>query len=117
MPWSLKRYNQTGCLHFITCSCYQRRPLLGTPEGRDLFLDVLEDMRLRYFFVAVGYVMMPEHFHLLMAEPEIGNPSVVMQALKLGFACRVLNGSQKSPTSRAQNAREMGHPKGNITSG
>jgi hypothetical protein len=33
---------------------------------------------------------MPEHFHLLLSKPEKGNPSVVMQALKLGFARRVL---------------------------
>ena len=25
---------------------------------------------------------MPEHFHLLIAEPEVGNPSTVMQVLK-----------------------------------
>jgi putative transposase len=53
---------------------------------------------------------MPEHIHLLMSEPEVGTPSTVMQAVKLGFAKRVLLAQGKSPTSRAQNAREMGHP-------
>ena len=38
----------------------------------------------------LGYVVMPEHFHLLVSEPEKGDPSVVMQALKLGFARRLL---------------------------
>lgn len=33
---------------------------------------------------------MPEHVHLLFGEPERGNPSVVMQALKQGFARRQL---------------------------
>jgi REP element-mobilizing transposase RayT len=33
---------------------------------------------------------MPEHIHLLVSEPEEKNPSTVMQALKLGFARRVL---------------------------
>jgi putative transposase len=33
---------------------------------------------------------MPEHFHLLVCEPQRGTPSTVMQALKLGFARRVL---------------------------
>ena len=32
---------------------------------------------------------MPEHIHLLMSEPEKGNPSRVMPALKQGFARRV----------------------------
>jgi putative transposase len=33
---------------------------------------------------------MPEHFHLLLSAPHEGNLSSVMQALKLGFARRVL---------------------------
>ena len=37
MPWGLKRYYGAGDLHFITCSCYQRQPLLGTAQRRNLF--------------------------------------------------------------------------------
>ncbi len=33
---------------------------------------------------------MPEHFHLLITEPERGNPSTVMQVLKQRFARRLL---------------------------
>ena len=90
MPWGLHRYYGSGDLHFITCSCYHRQPLLGTAQRRDLFLKVLEHVRRRYQFVVVGYVVMPEHFHLLISEPQERTPSTVMQALKLGFARRVL---------------------------
>jgi len=38
----------------------------------------------------LGYMVMPEHFHLLISEPQECSPSTVMQALKLGFARRVL---------------------------
>jgi REP element-mobilizing transposase RayT len=31
---------------------------------------VLEQVRRRYRFVVVGYVVMPEHVHLLISEPE-----------------------------------------------
>jgi REP-associated tyrosine transposase len=91
MPWGLKRFYGSGDLHFITCSCYRRRPLLGSAWRRDLFLDVLEEARQRYSFVVVAHVVMPEHFHLLISEPEIGDPSVVIQAVKIGFARRVIN--------------------------
>ena len=47
-------------------------------------------MRRRYRFVVVGYVVMPEHVHLLLSESERGNPSKVMQAIKQGFARRLL---------------------------
>ncbi len=33
-----------------------------------------------------GYVVMPEHFHLLMTEPELGDPSVVMKVIKERFS-------------------------------
>jgi putative transposase len=90
MPKLLQRFYGAGDLHFITCSCYKRRPLLGTASRRDLSLAVLERVRRRYRFVVIGYLVMPEHFHLLISEPQRGNPSTVMQALKLGFARRVL---------------------------
>jgi REP element-mobilizing transposase RayT len=90
MPTNLHRYYGAGYSHFITTSCYQRRPLLVTPRSRDLFLEVLEQMRQRHQFVVVGYVVMPEHVHLLLSEPERGNPSLVLAALKQNFAHRLL---------------------------
>ena len=41
---------------------------------------------------------MPEHIHLLVSEPEEKNPSTVMQALKLGFARRVLAREKRNAT-------------------
>src|SRR5450755_2499174 len=60
-----KRYYGAQQLHFIHCSCYHRQPWLARPERRDLFLKVLEQVRRRYGFVVVGYVVMPDHIHLL----------------------------------------------------
>src|SRR5664279_3297099 len=64
MTKGLERWYGGHDLHFITCSCYQRRPELATCERRDLFLRVLERARQRHRFVMIGYVVMPEHFHL-----------------------------------------------------
>ena len=89
MGRNLKRYYGAGDLHFITWSCYRRQPLLGTARRGDL-LTVLEQMRKRYQFVVVGYVVMPEHIHLLISEPQKKNPSTVIRALKISFARRVL---------------------------
>jgi len=82
MPSGLHRTYGAHHLHFITCSCYRRLPFLNTAHSRDRFLSILEQTRQRYRFVVVGYVVMPEHIHLLITEPEIGNPSTVMQVLK-----------------------------------
>jgi REP-associated tyrosine transposase len=90
------RYYGTGHLHFLTCSCYHRQRWLASRSRRDLLVRVLEEVRRRYKFVVVGYVVMPEHIHLLISEPEKGDPSKVMQAVKQGFARRVLRRMRKS---------------------
>ena len=60
-----------------------RMPSLGAPQTRDLFLKILNEVRQRYDFALIGYVVMPEHIHLLISEPNVGNPSLVMKkALK-----------------------------------
>ena len=85
MRHNLKRYYGAGHLHFVTCSCYRRQPLLGTPRRRDLFLRVLEQVRKRYQRVVVGYVVMPEHIHLLISEPQQKNRS---EERRVGKECR-----------------------------
>jgi putative transposase len=90
MPAGLHRTYGAHHLHFITCSCYRRLPFLGTGRSRDCFLSILEQTRQRYRFVVVGYVVMPEHIHVLITEPEIGTPSTVMQVLKLRTAHALL---------------------------
>jgi putative transposase len=101
MPKGLRRYYGAGHLHFITTSCFQRRALLGTPRRRDLLVKILEEVRQRFHFVVVGYVVMPEHVHFLLGEPERGNPSVVMQVLKQRYA-RALLRKTKQPHSPVQ---------------
>ena len=82
MPKGLKRIYGFGHLHFITFSCYRRLPLLGSARSRHLFVQVLRKVREQYSFKLVGYVVMPEHVHLLMSEPERGTPSTVLKTLK-----------------------------------
>ncbi len=86
MTRGLVRYHQAGCFHFITFSCYHRRPFLGAPQARDLFERSLESMRIRYQFVVGGYVVMPEHVHLLVSEPKKVLLSKAIQALKLSVS-------------------------------
>lgn len=82
MPASLIRYHNTGNFHFITFSCYRRSPSLAQREGYSIFEHQLEMVRQRYKFVVAGYVLMPEHVHLLIGEPQIGSVASVLQVLK-----------------------------------
>jgi len=58
MTKNLRRYYGSGTLHFVTCSCYRRLPLLGSARARDAFVRILHQTRLRYPFALVGYVVM-----------------------------------------------------------
>jgi putative transposase len=86
MPWSLKRFQEARCLHFITFSCQHRDPLLGTPESRDTFLEIRERDRNWYNFFITGYIVMPEHVHLLISEPVRTKLSTAIQMLKQNTA-------------------------------
>src|SRR6266702_1411630 len=82
MPWGLKRFQQARCLHFVTFSCYHRAPLLAIPEARCIFEQALERVRQWYGLYVTGYVVMPEHVHLLISEPERASLAVAIQMLK-----------------------------------
>jgi putative transposase len=81
MTKGLIRIYGRGHLHFITFSTYRRQPTL-TPERRDHVLEQLEVLRQQKRFQVVGYVVMPEHVHSLIGEPEVGDPTTVMQLWK-----------------------------------
>jgi len=86
MPTGLKRYQQADDLHFVTFSCYQREAYLRSPAARSLFEASLEKMRLRYGFFVVGYVVMPEHVHLLLSEPPQEPLAMALKSLKVSVA-------------------------------
>ena len=89
MPKNLKRYYGLGHLHFITFSCHRRMALLGTVPARNVFVRALDEVRRKYDFALAGYVVMPEHVHLLVGEPKSTNPSTVIHSLKLRVSKRM----------------------------
>jgi putative transposase len=86
----LRRCYGRGDLHFSTFSCYRRRPLLGTVQARDRFVEILDEVRCRHTFRLVGYVVMPEHVHLIVSEPAKTTPSIALQVLKQKVATVLL---------------------------
>lgn len=82
MAKGLVRYQHCGAFHFVTFSCYRRQPLLGNAMAYSVFERELESVRERYGLVVAGYVLMPEHVHLLVGEPLVSSLSVALQVLK-----------------------------------
>ena len=90
MPWGLIRLQQSRQLHFITFSCYRRRPLLKEDPAKSVFGHALERIRRSYHFSVKGYVVMPEHVHLLVTEPERSTLAAALQGLKQSVAQKLI---------------------------
>ncbi len=99
MPRNLKRRHGRGGFHFITFSCYERRPLLATVRARNLFVKILGEVRNRCGSLLVGYVVMPEHVHLLFSEPTKGNLAQLVQVLKQRVSRAMRARKRRSPPS------------------
>jgi len=70
------------CLHFITFTCYRRQASLDTTRAKNVFERSLEQTRRSYRLDVIGYVVMPEHVHLLVTEPKRATLARAIQALK-----------------------------------
>ena len=89
MPWGLKRFHQSRQLHFLTFSCYRRRPNFAGPRERTVFEAALERVRQKYGLCVYGYVVMPEHVHMLVNEPDRETLARTVQSLKQSVARRL----------------------------
>lgn len=93
MPSRLKRHQGDGHYHFLTFSCYRRLPYLSDDHSRKVFLDTLKATRARHQFLLFGYVLMPEHVHLLLSEPNTQSLDNTLRVVK-GQSSRILKGSR-----------------------
>jgi putative transposase len=92
MPWGLERHQHSGDLHFVTFSCYRRLPYLNAAAAKRRVQVALESARRQYGMAVFGYVMMPEHVHLLVAEPLRAPLATALQSLKQSVARRLIDG-------------------------
>jgi putative transposase len=65
-----------------------------------LFVKILGEVRDRYGFALAGYVVMPNHIHLLISEQAKGTPSTVMQVLKQRVSRRLRRKPKKKMPSQ-----------------
>jgi putative transposase len=83
MPWGLTRFHHSGQSHFVTFCCYHchstpslrsvaqgRLRLFTADASRRMFESALERVRRSFRLQVYGYVVMPEHVHLLLSEPQ-----------------------------------------------
>ncbi len=81
---------ESGQTHFVTFCCYRRRPSFTPPTSRRVFEAALERVRRNFGLCVYGYVVMPEHVHLLLSEPPHGTLAEAIKSLKQGVARRLI---------------------------
>lgn len=77
MPSRLKRHDDSGCVHFLTVSCFRRLQFFRHDAVRDSFIDAMERVRNKLGIRWFGYVVMPEHVHLLVLPQAVGSESPI----------------------------------------
>ena len=76
------RYYGENDLHFLTTSTYRRTTVFNSERFKREFVATLAELRAELGFRLLGYVLMPEHFHLLVWPSDRADPSQIMQRLK-----------------------------------
>ena len=100
---SPRRHYGRNHLHFITASTYRRARLFDSFRFRQNFVSTLDALRTPLQFKILGYVLMPEHFHLLLWPSEKFDPSQILKSLKertAKFMLRNLLDSRRHPWCR-----------------
>jgi REP-associated tyrosine transposase len=94
MPWGLTRFHQSSQSHFVTFCCYHRRRLLTTDASRRIFESALERVRRSFRLQVYGYVVMSEHVHLLLSEPQRDTLADALKSLKQGVSRRLIGDAE-----------------------
>src|SRR6266545_4457879 len=105
MPWGLARFQHSGQSHFVTFCCYYRRRLFTTPDksssqGETSHPKIAKSAIFRmghprrFRLQVYGYVVMPEHVHLLLSEPQQDTLADALKSLKQGVSRRLIGDAE-----------------------
>jgi REP element-mobilizing transposase RayT len=84
-----KVYNLPNQVHFITTNVFQRIPIFSSIDYRKIVIQKINFYRKKYDFKLIGYVIMPDHIHLLIQSPPRQNISDIMRDLKRSVAMEI----------------------------
>jgi putative transposase len=86
----LFKSHDPNIFHYTTSVCYQRVPVFRSPHACELFIEAFAETKRRIPFKLIGYVIMPDHVHLII-NPINCDISKVMNSLKSAAARKVID--------------------------
>lgn len=78
----LRHFDNLDTSRFVTFSCYRRIALFDRDDARDLFVSHLNRFRKHTGIKILGYVIMPEHIHLVLKPPKESSLGIEIGKLK-----------------------------------
>jgi len=75
VPTRLHRYDFPGLMHFWTFSTYRRLTFFWHDAIKQIAVDGLRHLQSKFSICLVGYVIMPEHLHVLLYPHARGEPT------------------------------------------
>jgi len=96
MPFYKRTYSP-GQLQFITTSTYRRAPLFLSERFCRCFVQRIEEVRQELKFLLLGWVLMPDHFHLLLKPEPAETTPLILKELKEETAERIIKMLRENP--------------------
>ena len=108
---TVRHFHEPGDFHELTFSCYRRLPLLTNDDWRQRLCRCIDTACQKTAVELVGFVLMPEHVHLLvfpLTDSETGNIPDYLSQLKNPFSrdIKKLLKVAKSPLLKRLTVRE-----------
>ena len=100
----LHHYYGLNPLHYLTRSTYRRTRVYDCERFKNQWVATLGKLRQELEFRIVGYVLMPEHFHLLLWPGKDASPSLILQKLEDRTAIFVRSHASRQRTSGSRYA-------------
>ncbi len=68
MP-KLRHFDDEGTARFVTFNCYRNLPALDNCRAKEIVVKYIDNAREKHHFKLLGYVIMPNHVHLVVHPP------------------------------------------------
>jgi REP element-mobilizing transposase RayT len=62
----LFKSDEPNTFHYVTLVTYNRVPIFKSERACEIFVDVLGEVRQRFSYKLIGYVLMPDHVHAII---------------------------------------------------
>jgi REP-associated tyrosine transposase len=86
----LFKSNEANTFHYVTTVTFKRVPVFRSNHACQLFIEALAESRRHCDFKLIGYVVMPDHAHLIL-NPRTMTISEVIRRLKSSSARAILD--------------------------